>query len=167
MPQYGDGINDPPTEGLLSSRQAPLRSTIKDKYWTHTVKLLLVRLPKGRGQKACSTTGRGTEEGTLGTYPGLWYRKALAKPGAKSRKKGATDRACKSPTLFSDVMTNRKTVLSVRTRSETSSNGSNGGLQRASRTMARSHGGTQDRTGGLSLSAPQRKRVTRGCLPKD
>ncbi len=122
---------------------------------------------KERGHKACSTMGGGTEEGTLGMYPGLGYRKALAKPGLNSRKEGATDRACKSQTLLSDVMANRKTNLSVRTRSETSSNVSKGGLQRAYRTKARSRSGTKDCKGGLSLSTIHWKRVTRGCFPKD
>lgn len=69
-------------------------------------------------------TGCGTEEGTLGTYPGLGYRKTLAKPGAKSRKEEATEKACKSQTLFREEMANKKTFLSVKTRSETSSIGS-------------------------------------------
>ncbi len=122
---------------------------------------------KGGGLKACSTTGCGVTEGTLGTYPARGYKKALAIPGAKSKCVGATDRACKSPTLFRDEIARRNTVFRVRWRSVISSIGSNGGLQRASNTTARSQGGIRDRTGGLSLSAPRRKRVTKGCLPTD
>ncbi len=48
---------------------------------------------KGGGWNACRITGRGTTEGTLGTYPGLGYRKTLDMPGANSRHDGATERA--------------------------------------------------------------------------
>ncbi len=55
----------------------------------------------------------------------------------------------------------------MRWRSQISSTGSKGGLQRVSITTARSQGGIRDRTGGLSFSVPWTKRVGRGCLPTD
>ncbi len=101
------------------------------------------------------------------TYPTRGYKKAFARPDAKSIKEGATERACRSPTLFREDMAKSSTVFKVRRRSDTSSMGSNGGLQRASSTTARSQGGTRDRTLGLSLITPRRKRVVRGSLPTD
>ncbi len=181
-----DGIHYPPTKGLLSSWKTLFRRTVAYQQ--------LVRFPpqgssvdvcvqcsqlsfswlgslKGGGQKAWSITGRGTEEGTLGTYPTRGYKKTFARPGVKSIE--ATERACRSPTLFSEDMAvsnsyyNSSTVFRVRRRSDTCSMGSNGGLQRASSTTARSQGGTLDRTLGLSLSTPRRKRMIRGSLPTD
>ncbi len=55
----------------------------------------------------------------------------------------------------------------MRWGSDISSIGSKGGIQRAYNTTALSHEGIRDRTGGLSLSAPRGKCVTRGCLPTD
>ncbi len=94
--------------------------------------------PKGGGQKICSTTGHGVEEGTLGTYPAQGYGKALARPGAKSRYEEATERACRSPTLLREEIGRRNLVFNVRWRSEISSIGSKGSLQRAFSTTARS-----------------------------
>ncbi len=122
---------------------------------------------KGGGQNAWRITGRGTTEGTLGTYPGLGYKNALAIPGANSRHDGATDRACRSPTLFKEEMAKRNTVLTVRNLQGTSSRGSKGALERASRTTAKSQVGILGRTGGLSLLVPRRNRVTNGFLPRD
>ncbi len=123
--------------------------------------------PKGGGLKACSTTGCGLTWGTLGTYPTRGYKKALAMPGAKSRWVGSTERPCRSPTLLREEIARRNTVSRVRWWSEISSIGSKGGLQRAYNTTTRSQGGIRDHTGGLSLSASWRKRVTRGLLPTD
>ncbi len=54
---------------------------------------------KGGGQNACITTDHGTEESTLGTYPGLGYKKALAIPGPKSKKtlSPPAERECEYP----------------------------------------------------------------------
>ncbi len=131
-----------------------------------TIKLLLVWLPEGR-----------RTEGLL--YDGLWCNRGHSRHITRSRvdkcfghagrnvKIGATERACRSQTLLREEIAKRKAVLIVRTRPEVSSMGSKGALQRASNTTAKSHVGTRDRTGGLSLSAPRMKRVTRGCLPTD
>ncbi len=178
-----DGIDNPPTEGLLRSRTTSFRGTKANQQLvrpsphgssassacTGHIQLSFCwsGSRKGGGLKACSTTGCGVTEGTLGTYPAQGYKKALAIPGAKSKCVGATDRACKSPTLFRDEIARRNTVFRVRWRSVISSIGSNGGLQRAFNTTAKSQGGIRDRTGGLSLNAPRRKRVTKGCLPTD
>ncbi len=81
-------------------------------------------------------------------YPAQGYKKAFARPGAKSRKEGATERASRSPTLFREDIAKSSTIFKVRRRSDTSSIGSNRGLQRASSTTARSQGGTRDRTLG-------------------
>ncbi len=121
----------------------------------------------GGEQKACRTIGCGAEEGTFGAYPARGYKKALIMLGVKSKWVGATERTWRSLTLLRIDIARRNTVFRVRWRSENSSIGSKGGLQRASNTTARSQGGTWDRTGGLSLSAPQRKRVTRGFLLTD
>ncbi len=55
----------------------------------------------------------------------------------------------------------------MRWRSQISSTGTKGGLQRVSITTAKSQGGIRDRTGGLSFSVLRTKRVARGCLPTD
>ncbi len=123
--------------------------------------------PKGGGQKACSMTGRGVEERTLGTYPTRGYRQALVRPGAKSRCEGATERACRSQTLLREYIARRKEVFNVRWRSEISSIVSKGDPHRASRTTERSQGGTRDHTWGLSLITLWRKNVTRASLPTD
>jgi len=47
----------------------------------------------GGGQKACSTIGLRILVGTLGTYPCLGYKNALAIPGANSRQVGDTERS--------------------------------------------------------------------------
>lgn len=51
-------------------------------------------------------------------------------------------------------MASKKTVLTVKNLSETSSRGSKVGLQRATETMARSQDGTLDSEAGLTLKAP-------------
>ncbi len=90
----------------------------------------------GGGQNACRMTGSGTTEGTFGTHPDLGYRNDLAIPGANSRHDGATDRACRSLTLFKEEMASRNTVLTVRNLKETYSRGSNGAFKIASKTTA-------------------------------
>ncbi len=64
-------------------------------------------------------------------------------------------------------MAKRKTVLTVRYLSGTSSRGSNRALERASRTTAKSHVGILGRTGGLSLLIPRRNRISSGFFPMD
>ncbi len=93
----GDGIDYPPTEGLLRSRKTHLRGTIGHKQLVrlspqgssgmsvpsaHTGRIQLSFFwsgsLKGGGQKAGSVMGCGVTEGTLGTYPARGYRKTLA-----------------------------------------------------------------------------------------
>ncbi|MCJ8737990.1 hypothetical protein PDJAM_G00030520 [Pangasius djambal] len=87
-----NGFYNPPAEGLLRSRKTPLRGTKAHKKLARLSRTGHVQLSfrwsgsrKGGGQKACSTTGRGAEEGTFGTYPARGYKNALANPGAKSK----------------------------------------------------------------------------------
>ncbi len=67
----------------------------------------------------------------------VWGKGRLWPSQVQSPSRKATERACMSPTLFRDEMAKRKTVLSVRAGSETSSRGSKGGLEKASRTISR------------------------------
>ncbi len=134
-------------------------------HWTHTIKLFLVGLPEGRRTKSLEYNRPWYRGGDLRDVPLTRVQKNFARQGATSRKEGATERACRSPNLFREDIAKSSTVFKVRRRSDTSSMGSNGGMQRASSTTARSQGGTRDRTLGLSLITPWRKRVIRGSLP--
>ncbi len=66
----------------------------------------------------------------------------LTRTGAKSIHISLTERACKSPTLFNDVSTNKRVTLRVRIRSGADSKGSNGAPIRPSRTTDKSQEGT-------------------------
>ncbi len=80
-------------------------------------------------------------------------------------KKLWTERAWRSQNLFKEEMAKRNTVLTVRNLSGTSSRGSNGALERASRTTAKSHVGILGHTGGLSLLIPRINCIASGFFP--
>ncbi len=123
---------------------------------------------KGGGQNAWRITGRGTTEGTLGTYPCLGTEMLSPYQAQIRDMMGPLTGPCWSPTLFKEEMAKRNTVLTVRNLQGTSSRGSKGALERASRTTAKSQVGILGRTGGLSLLVPPEKnRVTNGFLPRD
>ncbi len=66
------------------------------------------------------------------------------------RHDGDTDRACRSQTLFKEEMAKRNTVLTVINLNGTSSKGSKGAFERASKTTARvvSHRGVVSSNSG-------------------
>ncbi len=89
-----DGIDNPPTEGLLRSRTTSFRGTkanqqlvrpsphgssvdvcVQCSHWTHTIKLLLVRLPKGRRTKGLQYYRLWCDRRNLGTYPARGYKR--------------------------------------------------------------------------------------------
>ncbi len=89
---------------------------------------------------------------------------ALTPPGANSRQVGEIAKAWRSPTLLSEVIARRKTILKVRFFAIANSRGSKGASDSPSRTTARSQVGTLERVAGLILHAPRRKRTTSWCL---
>ncbi len=91
---------------------------------------------------------------------------ALTPPGANSRQVGEIAKAWRSPTLLSEVIARRKTILNVRFFAVANSRGSKGASDSPSRTTARSQVGTLERVAGLILHAPRRKRTTSWCLPR-
>ncbi len=149
-------------------RPSPLGSSVdvcvKCSHRTHTVKLHLIWIPKGRRMEGLQYYWPWCSSGDLRGVTRSRVQKCFRQSGRKV-KIGRPDRAWRSPTLFREVIANKNVVLRKRWRSEISSMGSKSGLHRASITTARSHVGTRERTGGLILSAPRRKRITRGCLP--
>ncbi len=78
----------------------------------------------------------------LGNVPGLGRRVTLTRPGAKSIHVLLTEKACKSPTLFSDVSASKRVTLRVSIRSEADSKVSKGAVTRPSRTTDKSQEGT-------------------------
>lgn len=50
-------------------------------------------------------------EGTLCAYPSLGCKNALTLTGANFRQKEATDRACKCPTIFKEVIASKNAIL--------------------------------------------------------
>lgn len=64
-------------------------------------------------------------------------------PGANSRQQEATDRACRSPTLFSEVIASKNAILRGDIHfSEADSKGSNGAIDKPSNTMDKSQAET-------------------------
>lgn len=96
-------------------------------------------------------------DGRVGTLPGLGCRITLTKPGAKCRQEEATDEACKSPTLLSNVRANNRAILRIGNFSEADYKGSEGVPDNPSRTTERSQKGTRELQIGLSHLAPWRK----------
>lgn len=66
------------------------------------------------------------------------YYIALTSPGAKSKQEDTTGRACRSPTLLSDIKASNNATLRVSILSGTDSKGSNGASVKAPKTNARS-----------------------------
>ncbi len=66
----------------------------------------------------------------------------LISPGANAKQDGETDRACKFPILFREVIAMRKTIFSVRNLTGADSSGSKGVPTRSSSTKAKSYEGT-------------------------
>ncbi len=91
---------------------------------------------------------------------------ALTPPGANSRQVGEIAKAWRSPTLLSEVIARRKTILKVRFFAVANSRGSKGASDSPSRTTARSQVGTLEWVAGLILHAPRRKHTTSWCLPR-
>ncbi len=124
--------------------------------------LFWLGFPEGRRTKHLEYDRSWYRGGDLRDVPCTRVQESFGQTGQKkSRYEGATERACRSPTLFREDKAKRSTVFKVR-RSSDISIGSKGGLQRASSTTTRSRGGTRDRTLGLSLITPWRKRAIRG-----
>lgn len=72
------------------------------------------------------------------TYSILGCKITLISPGAKFRQEEATDKACKSPTLFREVTTIRKPTLRVRSFTEADFRGLKGTLANPLSTTERS-----------------------------
>ncbi len=123
---------------------------------------------KGGGWKGWSvTTWEWNDvDKTLGMEPGLGCRVTLTRPGAKSIHVSLTEKACKSPTLFSDVSASKRTTLRVSIQSEADSKGSKGAVTRPSRTTDKSQEGTAMGRAGLSRLTPRIKVETIRCLPR-
>ncbi len=96
------------------------------------------------------------ENGTTWTRP--WE--------CKSIHVSLTEKACRSPTLFSDVSASKRTTLRVSIRSEADSKGSKGAVTSPSRTTDKSQEGTAVGRTGLRRLAPRMKAETIRCLPK-
>ncbi len=134
---------------------------------THLIKLFLVSIPKGRWTKCLKNNWPCNNWGHLGDISRPGVQKCSRQPGANSRHDGATDRACRLPTLYKEEMANRNTVLTVRNLNGTSSRGSNWAFERASKTTVKSQVGILGHSGGLSLLIPWRNYVTSRFLHKD
>ncbi len=97
-----DGINDPPTEDVLGSRKTLLRGTIANQqlvrpspqgssvdicvqcsHWTHTVKPLLVMLPKGRRTKGLQYDRLWCDRRNFGDVPCTRVQKGFGHAGHK------------------------------------------------------------------------------------
>ncbi len=102
----------------------------------------------------------------LGNVTRLGRRVTLIRPGAKSIHVSLTEKACRSPTLFSDVSASKRTTLRVSIRSEADSKGSKGAVTSPSRTTDKSQEGTAMGRTGLRRLAPRMKAETNRCLPK-
>ncbi len=86
--------------------------------------------------------------------------------GAKSIHVSLTEKACRSPTLFSDESASKRTTLRVSIRSEADSKGSKGAITSPSRTTDKSQEGTAVGRTGLRRLAPRMKAETIRCLPR-
>lgn len=100
--------------------------------------------------------------GNLGTYPTLGSRIAMDIPGETSKQVGATDRACRSPTLLREAKVESRVVFRVRHFSNADSMGPKGASRSPSRTTERSQKETHNLQDGLShLAAAQKMRHQR------
>ncbi len=74
-------------------------------------------------------------------YITLGFRTTLESLGSNSRQAGLMERACRSPTRFTDANANSRAVFSESTLRLEDCNGSNGGPFRALSTVGKSQGG--------------------------
>ncbi|XDV25278.1 hypothetical protein PO909_029222 [Leuciscus waleckii] len=87
--------------------------------------------------------------------------------GPNSMHAALTESACRSPMRFTEARASKNTVLKDRCFKSIDCKGSNGAPFMASRTVERSHTGTEGGLGGFSLLALLRKRKTKSFLPID
>lgn len=90
----------------------------------------------------------------------------LTSSGAKCRQDGSIDKACKSATLFSEVNANNRATLKVRNFSDAESRGSNGASDNPSRTIERSHEGTNGLQVGFSCLHHEESEISGDASPQ-